>query len=190
MKRQMYFENELKSRSSDGGEKVIEGYFVVFNQATRLYEGVYEEVMRTAVEETVKNDDIRCLLNHDTSVVLGRTSSGTASLSVDDHGIYGRIKINPNDQQANDAYARVERGDISGCSYMYEPTNEERQVLPDGSIKYILREAKIYEVSIVTFPAYPTTQIQARQQDEEKIKKEVLEKRRKELKNKFGKESK
>ena len=89
-----------------------------------------------------------------------------------------RVQVNPNDKEANDIYARVQRGDISGCSFGFNPINEEAEFRDDGAIKWRVLEADTLEVSIVTFPAYPQTSIQARKVDETQYKeRQILQKK-------------
>ena len=176
--RQMYFSSSFTTRSEKDNEKYIEGYFAVFNKQTELYRNAFEEIAQGAFDNSLKNNDIRCLFNHDTAKVLGRTGNNTLELRVDSHGLWGRVQVNPNDKEANDIYARVQRGDISGCSFGFNPINEETEFSDDGSIKWRVLEADTLEVSIVTFPAYPQTSIQARKVDETQYKeRQILQKK-------------
>lgn len=184
--REMYFRTDFKVRQQDD-ERYIEGYFIRFNEETELWKGVYEEVDPGAVDDSLKNNDIRCLFNHDTSIVLGRTGNGTLELKKDSKGIFGRVKINPNDKQAMDIYARIERGDINACSFGFNIIDEEIQNRDDGATKFILKKIDLHEVSPVTFPAYPTTSIEAREKDIEKHKKRQLKVRKNKLKERLDK---
>ena len=176
--RQMYFSSSFTTRSENDNEKYIEGYFAVFNQQTELYRNAFEEIAQGAFDNSLKNNDIRCLFNHDTAKVLGRTGNNTLELRVDSHGLWGKVQVNPNDKEANDIYARVQRGDISGCSFGFNPINEETEFRDDGAIKWRVLEADTLEVSIVTFPAYPQTSIQARKVDETQYKeRQILQKK-------------
>lgn len=184
--REMCFRTDFTTRQQNN-EKYIEGYFIRFNEETQLWDGVFEEVDPAAVDDSLKNNDIRCLFNHDTSVVLGRTGNGTLELKKDSKGVYGRVKINPNDKQAMDIYARIERGDINACSFGFNIIDEEIQNRDDGTIKFILKKIDLHEVSPVTFPAYPTTSIEARKKDIEKHKQRQLEVRKNKLKERLKK---
>lgn len=183
-KRTAYFKSEFKTRSENSGEKFIEGYFAVFNQETEIWQGYFEKIASTAFDNSLKNNDIRCLFNHDSGFVLGRTASKTLELRTDSHGLWGRVKINPNDTQAMDVYARVERGDISGCSFGFETVSEEF-VDRGNNYLYTETECNLHEVSICTFPAYPQTEIQARQKQTKSTMKKVLHQRKAELKKKL-----
>jgi len=182
--REMYFRTDFQTRQENDA-KYIEGYFIRFNEETELWDGVFEEVAPEAVDDSLKNNDIRCLFNHDTSIVLGRTGNGTLELKADEKGVYGRVKINQNDKQAMDILARIERGDINACSFGFNIIKEEIENRDDGSVKFILREIDLKEVSPVTFPAYPTTSISARKKDYEQYKQKQLELRKSKLKERI-----
>ena len=182
--REMYFRTDFHTRQ-ENDERFIEGYFIRFNEETELWDGVFEEVAPEAVDDSLKNNDIRCLFNHDTNIVLGRTGNGTLELRKDEKGLFGRVKINPNDKQAIDIYARIERGDINACSFGFNIISEEIQNRDDGTVKFILRKIDLHEVSPVTFPAYPTTSIEARKKDLEQHKQRLLETRKNKLKERL-----
>lgn len=184
-KRNAYFKSDLKTRSEDNGDRYIEGYFAVFGQPTELWNGWFEQISQGAFADSIAHNDIRCLFNHEDGFVLGRTSSGTLELSEDVHGLWGRVKINPNDRSAMDVYARVERGDISGCSFGFFPTKEQFEDRPDGTVLNTIIDTDTIEVSVCTFPAYPQTEIQARKQDINSRKKQSLEQTRAQLRKRL-----
>lgn len=181
--RHAYFRSEFKTRA-DESDRYIEGYFAVFEQETELWPGTYEKIAIGAFDNSIKNNDIRCLFNHDSGFVLGRTASKTLEVKADEHGLWGRVKINADDRQAMDIYARVERGDISGCSFGFEPVSENWQDR-ENDVLWTVVEADVREVSICTFPAYPQTEIQARQKDFEQSQSRKVEQRKLELKQKL-----
>lgn len=109
------------------------------------------------------------LINHDTTLVLGRTAAHTLELRDDTHGLWASAPVNPKDQAAMDAYARVERGDVSQASIGFEIINEDAEYRDDGSVHWTIKEAKLWEVSVCTFPAYESTSVQARERDREEI---------------------
>ena len=163
-KRNIYAAGDFKVRAEpEGGGKYIEGYFAVFNQRTELWRGFYEEIAPEAFDESLKNNDIRCLFNHNSDVVMGRTAAGTLTLKKDAHGLFGSVHINEDDKQALDIYARVARRDISGCSIGFYPIKEEYTELDNGDVLCRVLDVDLSEVSICTFPAYPQTEIQARE---------------------------
>lgn len=159
---------DLKTRSEESGEPVIEGYFAVFNDIYEMFPGATETIAPGSFTKTI-SDDIRALINHDTTLVLGRTAAHTLELSQDERGLFGRIQINPNDTDAMNLYARVKRGDVSQCSIGFEITEEDTEYRDDGSVHWTIKEVKLYEVSCCTFPAYENTGISARKRDLEAL---------------------
>ena len=115
--------------------------------------------------------DIRALINHDTTLVLGRTSAHTFELREDAHGLWGRININPNDSDAMNLYERVKRGDVSGCSFGFFPVSEETEIRDDGSVHWTITDVDLYECSACSFPAYQETNITARSEQRNEILK-------------------
>ena len=154
----------------DNGNQYIEGYFVVFNFIYEIAPGMTESVAPGAFNNTL-GGDIRCLTDHDSRLVLGRTTAGTFELRQDDYGLWGRALINPNDQDAMNTKARVDRGDVNQASFGFDILNEDTEVREDGSVHWTIREVKLYECSVVTFPAYKETNIHAREAQRETIVK-------------------
>lgn len=157
-----------------GGKLSIEGYFAVFNSAYEMAPGLSESIAPEAFDNTLAGD-IRALINHDTTLVLGRTKANTLQLRTDSHGLWGRIEINPKDSDAMNLYERVSRGDVDQCSIGFDILNEETEFRDDGSIHWTIREVKLYEVSACTFPAYEQTNISARKKEREEILKRKSE---------------
>ena len=96
---------------ADGDDLYIEGYFAVFNSPYVLWEGAEEIVKPGAFADTLSGD-IRCLIDHDTRLVLGRTTVRTLTLREDERGLWGQVKINREDVDAMNLYARVQCGDV------------------------------------------------------------------------------
>ena len=159
---------DFKTRDSDGNP-IIEGYFAVFNSTYELWEGATESIAPTAFDNSISGD-IRALINHDTTLVIGRTTNNTLELKVDSRGLWGRIRINPKDTDAMNIHARVERGDVTQCSFGFFIRDEETEFRPDGSIHWTLTDVELFEVSCCTFPAYEETSITARKRDAENVK--------------------
>ena len=166
--------SKFETRESEEG-LFIEGYFSVFNSTYELWPGATESVAPGAFENTL-GGDIRALIDHETRLVLGRNKSGTLELREDSHGLWGRVKINPNDQDAVNLYERVKRGDVDQCSFGFDIVKEDTEVRDDGSVHWTIRAVKLYEVSVVTFPAYTETSVSARKRDFEEIQKRETEK--------------
>lgn len=170
-------EAELKTRAEQEGDMTIEGYFAVFNKETELFRGAFEEIDSRAFDATLGND-IRALINHDTSLVLGRNKAGTLQLKTDSYGLWGSIKINGSDMDAVNLYERVKRGDVDQCSFGFDIVSEETEFRDDGTIKWKIKEIDLHEVSVCTFPAYEDTGVQARHRDIEQYKAKEIETRK------------
>ncbi|BCK42925.1 TPA: HK97 family phage prohead protease [Streptococcus suis] len=188
-KRKAYMATQFQTREEqESGDLILSGYFIKFDEETELWPGYFEVIKREGVEKAIKDADIRALFNHDHSLVLGRTGNDTVRLGVDDVGLFGDIIINKDDPQAVGAYARVQRGDVIGCSFGFFPIKINTEERDDGSYLDTILDLEIFEVSPCTFPAYPQTEIAARQKDFEsqlRANREMLDKRKKEIKEKF-----
>ena len=188
LKNQVRSIGKLQTRddNNETDEMKIEGYFVVFNSETKLFENYYEEISDKAFAN-IDLTDIRALADHDTAKVLGRTKSQTLKLSVDDKGLYGEITINKNDSEAVNLYERVKRGDIDQCSFGFNILDETMDTRADGSTKWTITEIELFEVSVVTFPAYADTSVEARSAQIEQMKQRNLQTRKQQLKERIKK---
>lgn len=164
---------KFETRES-GEEKHITGYFSVFNDIYEIAPGMTESVAPGAFSNTLAGD-IRALVNHDSTLVLGRTAAHTLELREDAHGLWGDITINPNDSDAVNLYNRVQRGDVDQCSFGFEVVRQDTEVRDNGDVHWTIREVKLYEVSPCTFPAYESTNISARSAERDEIKKRDFE---------------
>jgi len=158
----------------DGDNPVIEGYFAVFDSNYEIAPGMSESVAQGAFSRTISGD-IRALINHDTTLVLGRTKANTLQLREDAHGLWGHIDINPNDVDAMNLYERVKRGDVDQCSFGFDIRSQDTDIAEDGSIHWTIKDVDLYEVSCCTFPAYEKTNISARSAERDLIRKRELE---------------
>ena len=178
-------QTELKTRAeTDSPDKYIEGYFAVFGKETELWPGAFEEIAPEAFDGTLSSD-VRALINHDTTLVLGRTKANTLELKTDNYGLWGRIKINPNDTDAMNLYERVARGDVDQCSFGFNILGEETDWRDDGTVKWTITEVRLFEVSPCTFPAYEQTGIQARKDEVEQHQQRALEARKSKLRERL-----
>ena len=165
--------SEFQTREEDG-DLFIEGYFSVFNTNYELWPGATESVAPGAFSKTLSGD-VRALVDHESHLVLGRNKAGTLELQEDSRGLWGRIKINPSDSDAMNLYERVRRGDVDQCSFGFDILSEDTEFREDGSVHWTIREVKLYEVSVVTFPAYEETSVSARKRDLEEMEKRKTE---------------
>jgi len=144
----------------------IAGYGAVFDSPSEdlgWFSEMREEIDPHAFDTVMaSNPDVRGLFNHDSNLVLGRTSAGTLRLSVDARGL--SYEIDPPDTQfARDLMVSMRRKDITGSSFAFTVKRDQWTDNPDGSItRRILEFDQLYDVSPVTFPAYPASSSEAR----------------------------
>ena len=165
---------EVLTREAEDGARYIEGYFAVYGGTYQLWDDVSETIDPGAFD-LAADRDVRALTNHDTTLVLGRTKSHTLELRVDEHGLWGDVTINPNDQDAMNLYERVKRGDVDQCSFGFNIVSEETEFRDDGSIHWRITEVELHAVSVCTFPAYEETNVSARQAQREELSKNRLD---------------
>lgn len=170
---------EVKTtENSDENEMIIEGYAVVFNQITDL--GWCKEIIdRNAFNGTDMKD---CVLkyNHEDSVfILARTRNKSLELTIDDHGLKVRAKLIDTTNN-RDIYKMIKEGLLDKMSFGF--TVAERSWDYETDTRTILRISKLYDVSVVDFPAYEQTEIYTRNksEDEYKVEKEKYFRRKRE----------
>lgn len=176
--------NDAKVRE-DNGRRYIEGYFSVFNEPYQIFPGWIEMIAPGAFARYLaQGKDVKVLWNHDANIVLGSTGNGTAVLREDEKGLWGCVEINGNDHDAVNAYARVERGDVDGCSFGFDVKDMDEWWDENGVYHTLIKEVDpLYEVSPCTFPAYEATSISARAKVEmEAAKKKFEESKEKRMK--------
>lgn len=177
--------SEFKTRQ-EGDDLKIEGYFAVFNSNYDIAPGMSESIAPGAFKGTLAGD-IRALVNHDTTLVLGRTTAHTLDLREDEHGLWGSIDINPKDSDAMNLYERVKRGDVSQCSFGFDILSEETEIRENGEIHWTMTDLMLYEVSCCTFPAYESTNIDARAKERDNILKRENDAWRAKMKERISK---
>jgi HK97 family phage prohead protease len=183
---------DAKTREAEG-KKYLEGYFAVFGESYKVWDGWVETIERGAFARVLATgNDVKVLWNHDSNIVLGSTGATTATLREDDTGLFGMVEINENDQDAVNAYYRIQRGDVDGCSFGFDIARQEDWWDDDGVYHTkILEVDPLYEVSPCTFPAYASTSISARSREQLQEAKnkyeEAREKKRSEWRDKMKK---
>ena len=171
----------------ENGKRRLEGYFSVFDQPYEVWPGWVETIAPGAFSRALASgQDVKVLWNHNPDIVLGSTGNKTADLREDQRGLFGGVEINEQDQDAKNAYARVDRGDVNGCSFGFEISRMEESWDEDGTYRTrILEVSPLYEVSPCTFPAYTQTSITSRAQEQLEAAREKLENARKERRNQW-----
>ena len=146
--------------AADDQPTKIEGYAAVFNVLSDDLGGFREKIIPGAFAESILVDDVRALFNHDPNYVLGRNISGTLQLAEDDHGL--KISITPPDTQwARDITELIRRGDVDQMSFGFITISDQWHE-EEGKTTRDLIKVKLFDLSPVTFPAYPQTVVAAR----------------------------
>lgn len=163
VERRVFPIRELRIAGDD--KPKITGYAAVFNELSEDLGGFFERIQQGAFSKTLKEADVRALFNHDPNYVLGRTKSKTLELAEDDTGL--RIEIDPpvEAQWAQDLIVSMKRGDVDQMSFGFRTIRDEWVTAGDQIVRTLL-EVKLYDVSPVTFPAYPQTSAQVRALDD------------------------
>lgn len=152
---------ELRA-GADGQAPSIRGYAAVFNSQSENLGG-FVEIIAPGAFDDVLQDDVRALFNHDANLILGRTKSGTCKIGVDAQGLW--YEITPGDTQTTrDLLVSLKRGDVDQSSFAFSVKREGQAFDESGGTltRTISKVAKLYDVSPVTYPAYPDTEASAR----------------------------
>ena len=174
---------EFECRAEEDPERgsILVGRPIVYESKTDIGGWFSETIARGALNKTDLTD-VRFLVNHDTSKIpLARsrknTENSTMRLTVDDDGMSIRVVLDTeNNSEARNLYSAVQRGDISGMSFMFSINSEEWEDLEsDYPHRRITDIGTVVEVSAVTFPAYEATHINARDKDAVDTAKKVLD---------------
>jgi uncharacterized protein len=185
--RRVFSGSELRVGNSQGDEWALVGYASIFNSLSHDLGGFREVVAPGAFTRALKeNQDVRCLWNHSTDKILGRTSAGTLRLEQDRKGLLMRCQLDPAQQFHRDLYAAVKRGDVREMSFAFavpkdsngEPTGEQWDTVDDDSadntdrsqpsrparkvVRRTLTDVDLFDVSPVVYPAYQATTLAAR----------------------------
>ena len=161
--------SELRA-DSQGGMSLV-GYAALFNSPSKDLGGYREVISPRAFDRSLREgDDVKALVNHDPSQLLGRTKNGTLVLSADNRGLRFKVLLNPESQAHRDLHAAVKRGDYDECSFAFKVNDDDGQewdtAQDENGNRYsrrTLKSVKLLDVSpAVTYPAYSTTSVSAR----------------------------
>jgi len=146
--------------SGQGDGLTFSGHAAVFNTLSESLGCFRERIAAGAFGKSLQMDDIRALLNHDPNHVLGRNRSNTLDLREDDHGLWFEVRA-PDVEWVRALRVSVERGDINQCSFGFECLRDEWRTV-DGQEERTLLEVRLFDISLVTYPAYTATDAQVR----------------------------
>lgn len=155
---------------AEGDGMTVRGYAAIFNSETDVG-GMFREFIRPgAFERSLRNADVRALVDHDSGRVIGRTKAGTLRLSEDERGLAVEIDL-PDTSDGRDLAELVRRGDIDGMSFGFRVVSEIWDMTEDVDVREIV-ELDLVEVSAVAWPIYPDTSLAMRSRDKAKEKTE------------------
>lgn len=171
---------EVRAEESEQGN-IIVGRPIVYNSRTNL--GFFDEVIEMGALNSTDLKDVRFLVNHDTSKIpLARSrrnnGNSTMQLAVDESGMGVEVHLDTeNNSEARALYSAVQRGDITGMSFMFAVGDDEWENLDtDHPTRHIRSISSVVEVSAVTFPAYESTEIYARSKEALENARQTLDK--------------
>jgi HK97 family phage prohead protease len=162
--------SEVEVRATEKENKrFLEGYAAVFNQRSENLGCFYEYVRPNAFNKTLQEADIRALFNHNADKILGRNKAGTLKMGTDSRGLEYKVEL-PNTSVGSDVWESVKRGDITQNSFGFRTIKDnwftEDMRLDDENLIKIncreLLEVQLFDISPVTYPAYPQTSVSAR----------------------------
>lgn len=153
----------IEVRDGEGDSTpTIRGHAAVFNQWAEIIPGLLRErVAPGTFKKTIREADVRALFNHNPDYVLGRNRADTLDLHEDSTGLAVRIDP-PQTTWADDLIVSMKRGDVNQMSFGFKPVKWTEDRNDDGYLDVTLREVRLFDVSVVTFPAYPQTDAWAR----------------------------
>lgn len=162
------YEFEIRAEKDEKQGNIIVGRPIVYNSKTDIG-GMFAEIIEKGALKKTNLEDVRFLVNHDQSKIpLARSrrnsKNSTMQLKVDDDGMQIKVELDTeNNTEARNLYSAIERGDITGMSFMFAIDEEKWEDLDsDYPTRHILSISTVVEVSAVTFPAYQDTSISAR----------------------------
>lgn len=162
-----FYAFDIRSEQTEDEVGILTGRPIVYNSKTDL--GYFDEVIEQGALNGADLKDVRFLVNHDTSMIpLARSrnnnANSTMQMTLDNEGMAIRVNLDvKNNSEARNLYSAVQRGDISGMSFMFRVDDEEwTDIESDHPTRHVRKISDVVEVSAVTFPAYDATSISTR----------------------------
>ncbi|MBB5066151.1 HK97 family phage prohead protease [Granulicella mallensis] len=148
---------DVRVSKNDDGSNTVSGYAVLYNSLSVDLGGFVETIAPGALTRTLADSpDVLCLRDHQVELLLGRTISGTLILTEDSIGLNFVCQL-PNTTTGNDLAESLRRGDIDSCSFGFSCANDTWTQDAQGCVIRCLLDIDLFEVSVVSFPAYPET---------------------------------
>lgn len=163
IERRAFVIDGLAVETREGGGPRLVGHAAVFNQLSEDMGGFREQVAAGAFAAAIGQDDVRLLINHD-GLPLARTASKTLRLSEDARGLRIEADLEPTDPDVLRLLPKLQRGDVSQMSFAFSvrPGGQDWARDDEGRTVRTLKKLRLWDVSVVTFPAYPQTDIAVR----------------------------
>lgn len=154
----------LDVRAEGDGAPIIAGRGIPYGEWSEDLGGFRERLLPGSFRQSMADDDIRALFNHDPNIVLGRKSNGTLRLSESERGVFYEVDVNTDDADAMSAVARIRRGDITGNSFGFyiEGRDDQEWEERDGMMWRTIKRGRMRELGPQTFPAYPQSDVAVR----------------------------
>lgn len=155
-RRSFSFALRSEGRSDNPDKRVVRGHGAVFNSRSQDLGGFVEEIAEGAFDNALKDgvSDIRALIDHNPSLILARTSSGTLKVYPDEKGLAYEFEL-PDTSYARDLAVNLDNGNITQSSFAMTVARDRWEELEDGTIlRTILEVEQLFDVSPVTYPAY------------------------------------
>ena len=151
--------SDVENRSIGNNRRLIIGYAYKFRSLSGLLGGFREQILSGAARQSIAQDDIRALLNHDPNLVLGRNRADTLKLSEDTTGLHYEITADERISYVRDLLLTLERGDINQSSFGFvvNEGGQDWDVMDDGTPLRSIQSITLLDVSPVTYPAYPSS---------------------------------
>lgn len=166
-KEMRHFIFEVRAENNEQYGDFITGRPIVYNSRTDI--GGFDEIIEAGALDNADLRDVKFLVNHNTDMIpLARSrnnnANSTMQMSIDGDGMSIRVNLDTeNNTEARNLYSAIKRGDIDGMSFMFTVDGDSWDALEsDHPTRHINKIGKVFEVSAVTFPAYPETTISAR----------------------------
>lgn len=154
---------ELKDIECRADEKgmTLSGYAVRFNEPSGLLYGEFVEYIERSAFDNVKMDNVFMLYNHNSDHVLGNTRSNTLELTVTEIGLRFKVDL-PNTAKAKEVHELVKRRDVRGMSFGFTVAKDSWNMQSEPVTRHISQIGELLEISVVPFPAYEATEVDAR----------------------------
>ncbi|KAA0275390.1 MAG: HK97 family phage prohead protease [Acidobacteria bacterium] len=150
---------DVDVKQLDTRGRTVHGYAAVYGATSGDLGGFREQIAPGAFAGVLADSDVRCLLNHDPNVVLGRTKSGTMRLADDERGLRFEVDL---PESRSDLREAVARGDLDGASFRFQVGEEQW----DGDLRTVKTVKALHDVTLATYPAYPAASIELRTRPE------------------------